>query len=119
MKTHRVMFAAIVAVSTSAFSAGPAQSPAPLRVADIVAHMESNFRGAEVTAIQLDASDNKPAHYHVQFRYPENRFVSFDGDQAVARSSVWSTGCSGFDWIRASPDESGLDFSQRVRIAFV
>ncbi len=80
MKTRLLMFAASAAVSTSIFAAGSTEPPPLPRLADIEAHLESY--GGQVTAIQLDESDNKPAHYHVQVRYPGNRLVSFDVDTA-------------------------------------
>ncbi|HSQ02432.1 MAG TPA: hypothetical protein VLN59_00270 [Burkholderiales bacterium] len=90
MKTNLLVFAAIAAISSSSFSVGAAENGRPLRLADIVAHMESTYRG-EVTAIQLDTSDNKPAHYHVDMRFPAGGVAKFDIDALTRAATVHDT----------------------------
>ncbi len=90
MKMNPLMFAAVAAISSSAFGAAAAETGRPLRLADIVAHMESTYR-AEVTAIQLDTSDNKPAHYHVDMRFPAGGIAKFDVDALTRAASIHDT----------------------------
>jgi uncharacterized membrane protein YkoI len=83
MKMHILMFTAIAAVSAAAVAAGPASSSRPLRLGEMVTHMESAYHG-EVTAIQFDASGDKRAHYHVDIRFPRSALARLDVD-AVTR----------------------------------
>lgn len=90
MKTNLLVFAAIAAISASSLSAGAAENSRPIRLADVVAHMESTYRG-EVTAIQLDTSDNKPAHYHVDMRFAAGGVAKFDVDALTRAATVHDT----------------------------
>ena len=57
----------------------PSPADRPLKLAEMVAQMESRFAG-EVVAIQFDGSGDKPAHYHVDMRFPESGLASLDVD---------------------------------------
>jgi hypothetical protein len=45
----------------------------------MVAHLETTYPG-EVIAIELDNSGDKPAHYHVDMRFPEAGIARVDVD---------------------------------------
>ncbi|HEX8013221.1 MAG TPA: hypothetical protein VF814_20225 [Casimicrobiaceae bacterium] len=91
MKMHTLLFTALAAFSATAAAAGPASDPRPLRLAEMVAHMESNY-GGEVTAIQFDASGDKRPHYHVDLWYPQFGLVRYDVDAVSRGISAHDTG---------------------------
>lgn len=52
------------------------------RLAEIVAHLESRYP-AEVIAIELDEGGDKPAHYHVDMKFPSSGLARLDIDAAT------------------------------------
>jgi uncharacterized membrane protein YkoI len=83
MKMHTLLFTALAAASASAAAASPAPEPRLVALGAMVAHLESTYKG-KVTAIQLDAAGDKPAHYHVDIRFPQSGLARIDVD-AVTR----------------------------------
>jgi len=70
----------VAAVSSNAVLAttGPEAAP-PLRLAAVVAAMESRY-GGEVVAIEYDNAGDKRAHYHVEMRFPDTTPARVDVD---------------------------------------
>lgn len=77
MKLSTLAMTLTVMGSAGAFAADalPAAQPLPLR--EMVSYMESHYRG-EVVAIEMDASGDKAAHYHVDMRYPDAGTAKID-----------------------------------------
>lgn len=90
MKLRTLAFAAIALSSATAFAANASSEARPLQLAEMVAHMESTFP-AEVTAIQLDASGDKPAHYHVDILFPEFGLMKWDVDARTLNIAMHDT----------------------------
>jgi uncharacterized membrane protein YkoI len=88
---HTLVFTALAAISATAATAESTPDPRPLRLAEMVAYMESNH-GGEVTAIQFDASGDKRPHYHVDLRYPELGLAKYDVDAVSRDISAHDTG---------------------------
>jgi uncharacterized membrane protein YkoI len=78
----RMLAVALLALSSSALAADPSLTGRPLELADVVATMESRYP-ARVVAIQLDASGDKPAHYHVDLRFAGDGVAKLDVDAAT------------------------------------
>lgn len=81
MMTRMFAFAAIV-LASAAVAAAPSPAGETRKLSDIVAHLESRYHG-EVTAIALDASGDKPAHYHVDMLFRDSGVAKFDLDAAT------------------------------------
>lgn len=79
MKARAVAFAAIALSAAAAFAMTSVSAERPLKLAEMVAHMESHYPG-EVVAIAFDASGDKRAHYHVDMRFPGSGLASVDVD---------------------------------------
>jgi len=79
MKIRTLALAMIAASSVAAFAAGPSPANRPLRLAEMVSHLESHYPG-EVTAIHYDTSGDKAAHYHVDMRFPASGLARVDVD---------------------------------------
>ena len=78
----KIRILALTAIALSAATTLAMASPSegqPLKLAEVVAHMESRYPG-EVVAIQFDGSGDKRAHYHVDMRFPESGLASLDID---------------------------------------
>ena len=91
MKIHTLVFTAVAAASAVAFAATPAPDLHPLRLGEMVAHMESTYHG-KVTAIQFDASGDKRPHYHVDIRFPQSGLARLDVDAASREISAHDVG---------------------------
>jgi uncharacterized membrane protein YkoI len=78
----RTLAIALLALSPSAFAADPSPADRALDLRDVVAAMESRYP-AKVVGIQLDASGDKPAHYHVDLRFPQSGIAKLDVDAAT------------------------------------
>ena len=78
----RTLVLALLALSSSAFAANSPPTGRPPELGDVVATMESRYP-ARVVAIQLDASGDKPAHYHVDLRFPGDGVAKLDVDAAT------------------------------------
>lgn len=79
MKLRTVALAAIALSSAAAIATTSANTERPLRLTEMVAHLESHYPG-EVIAIAFDASGDKRAHYHVDMRFPASGLASVDVD---------------------------------------
>jgi uncharacterized membrane protein YkoI len=88
---HTLVFTALAAISATAATAESTPDPRPLRLAEMVAYMESNY-GGEVTAIQFDASGDKRPHYHVDLWYPQLGVARLDVDAATRDLLAHDTG---------------------------
>jgi uncharacterized membrane protein YkoI len=84
MKIRTVALSAIALSAAAAFAMTSPSAERPLKLAEMVAHMESHYPG-EVVAIAFDASGDKRAHYHVDMRFPTSGLASVDVD-AVTRA---------------------------------
>lgn len=71
---------ALSSVSALAIAATPAVPP--LKLSEVVARMEARYPG-EVVAIALDAAGDKPAHYHVDMRFPDSGLARVEVDAAT------------------------------------
>lgn len=80
IRTLALTIIALSAATTFAMASPPPGQP--LKLAEVVAHMESRYPG-EVVAIQFDGSGDKDAHYHVSMRFLENHLAMFDVDAAT------------------------------------
>jgi uncharacterized membrane protein YkoI len=79
----RLLVSALAALSATVASAtSPATAGRPLNLALVVSHLESRYPG-EVVAIELDASGDKPAHYHVDMQFPDSGLARVDVDAAT------------------------------------
>lgn len=63
------------------FAAGAHAAPNPT-LADAVRTLEARYPG-EVTAIELDAAGDRPAHFHVDMRFPASGTARLDVDAAT------------------------------------
>ena len=79
MKIRTLALTAFALSSATTFAAAPSPTDQPLNLALVVAHMESRFPG-EVVGIELDASGDKRAHYHVDMRFPDSGLARVDVD---------------------------------------
>ena len=91
MKIQTLVLAAVATVAATAVAAEPGPNPRPFRMSEIVSYMESICHG-EVTAIQLDASGDKPPHYHVDIWYPDSGLARVDVDAASREMFAHDTG---------------------------
>lgn len=57
-----------------------------LSLREVVPYLEARY-GGEVVAVALDASGDKPAHYHVAIRYPDAGTAKLDVDAATLEIS--------------------------------
>jgi uncharacterized membrane protein YkoI len=78
----RMLTVALLALSSSAFAANSRPTGRPLELVDVVASTESRYP-AKVVAIQLDASGDKAAHYHVDLRFPGDGVAKLDVNAAT------------------------------------
>jgi uncharacterized membrane protein YkoI len=78
---------ALLGLSSTAFAANPPLTGPALELGDVVATMESRYP-AKVVAIQLDASGDKPTHYHVDLRFAEDAIAKLDVDAATLQVSA-------------------------------
>jgi uncharacterized membrane protein YkoI len=79
MKIRTLALTAIALSSATAFAMDPSPADRTLKLAEMVAQMESRYPG-EVVAIQFDGSGDKRAHYHVDMRFPESGRARLDVD---------------------------------------
>jgi uncharacterized membrane protein YkoI len=79
MKIRTLALTAIAFSSAAAFAMSPSSADPTIKLADVVEQLEALYPG-EVTAIQLDASGDKPAHYHVDMRFPASGLARVDVD---------------------------------------
>ena len=79
MKIRTLALTAIALSAATTFAMASPSEGQPLKLAEVVAHMESRYPG-EVVAIQFDGSGDKRAHYHVDMRFPESGLASLDID---------------------------------------
>ncbi len=77
IRTLALTAIALSAAATLALASSPTGSP--LKLAEVVAHMEAHYPG-EVAAIQFDESGDKRPHYHVDMRFPASGLVRVDID---------------------------------------
>ena len=79
----RTILLGFVAISSAtAMATETTRDSRPRRLADVVAYIESTYP-AEVVAVELDPAGDKPAHYHVEMRFPRNIPVALDVDAAT------------------------------------
>lgn len=79
MKIRALALTAAVLSSATAFAVTQSPADRPLTRAEVVTQLESRYPG-EVIAIQFDASGDKPAHYHVDMRFPRSGLATLDVD---------------------------------------
>jgi uncharacterized membrane protein YkoI len=79
MMIRTLAFALLAGAPVAALATDAPGTGRPLRLADVVSHLESNYPG-EVVAIQYDASGDRSAHYHVDMRFPSSGFARIDVD---------------------------------------
>ena len=79
MKIRTLALTAIAVFSASPFAMASSPAGDPVKLAQVVTHMESRYPG-EVVAIQFDGSGDKRAHYHVDMRFPEGGLAILDVD---------------------------------------
>lgn len=79
MKFRTLAFALLAAAPVAALAIDAPSARRPLRLADMVAHLESRYPG-EVIAIQYDTAGDKTAHYHVDMRFPTSGLARIDVD---------------------------------------
>ncbi len=82
MHTRRLIAALLALASTAAIAAGSLATSPGSGLADVVSRLEAAY-GGEVVAAQLDADGDKPAHYHVDMRYPASGTARLDVDAAT------------------------------------
>lgn len=82
MKIRALALSAVALSSAAALAMTQTPADRPLKLAEVVAQMESRYPG-EVVAIQLDTSGDKRAHYHVDMRFPESGLAVVDVDAAT------------------------------------
>jgi uncharacterized membrane protein YkoI len=82
MKIRTLVLALAALSATAALATSPPTADRPLNLALVVAHMESRYPG-EVVAIELDASGDKAAHYHVDMRFADSGLARVDVDAAT------------------------------------
>jgi len=76
----RTLASAVVALASApAFALTPSQESRTLRASEVIAHMESRYPG-EVVAIELDASGDKRAHFHVDMKFSGAGLARVDVD---------------------------------------
>ena len=81
MKTATLASLLLLA-STSALAAASPAGSRPLALDEAVATLEAHYQG-KVVAIALDDAGDKPAHYHVDMRFPESGLARVDVDAAT------------------------------------
>ena len=79
MKLRHIALTAVALSSAVAFATAPSTVVRPLPLAEMVAHLESQYPG-KVVAIQFDASGDKRPHYHVDMRFPASGLATVDVD---------------------------------------
>jgi uncharacterized membrane protein YkoI len=88
MKIRTLALAIVGLSSASAFAVAMPAAEHPLKLADVVTQLESRYPG-NVVAIELDASGDKRAHYHVDMQFPHHGLARVDVDaktlEVVAR----------------------------------
>lgn len=72
MKTRLAIPALLLAVAFPSLAAAFSDPSQPMTLAQAVAYMQSLYPG-EVVAAGLDTTGDKPAHYHVDIRFPHGR----------------------------------------------
>jgi uncharacterized membrane protein YkoI len=72
----------LVLSSAGVLAAAAAASSPPYGLSETVQAMESRYPG-KVVAIELDAADDKAAHYHVDMRFPGSGLARLDVDAAT------------------------------------
>ncbi|MFO1413654.1 MAG: hypothetical protein U1F10_07030 [Burkholderiales bacterium] len=68
-----------VALLATLAAGASAASPAPNTLSGVVQALEARYPG-QVTAIELDAAGDRPAHFHVDMRFPESGVARLDVD---------------------------------------
>ena len=91
MKTHTLVFTALAAASAIAVAASPAPNVHPVRLGQVVAHMESTYQ-AKVIAIEFDDSGDKAPHYHVDMRFPQSGLARLDVEASTREISAHEAG---------------------------
>jgi uncharacterized membrane protein YkoI len=79
MKIRTVALTAIALSAATTFAMASPPEGQPLKLAEVVANMESHYL-AEVVAIQFDGSGDKRPHYNVDMRFPEGTLARLDID---------------------------------------
>ena len=79
MDIRTLLFTAVAAAPAAALAAAPASTTS---LGDAVAQLESRYPG-KVVAIALDDSGDRPAHYHVDMRFPRSGVARLDVDAAT------------------------------------
>jgi uncharacterized membrane protein YkoI len=80
IRTFALTAIALSAAATIAVASAPPGSP--LKLAQVVAHMESLLPG-EVAAIHFDGSGDKRPHYDVDVRLPQGAIARLEVDPAT------------------------------------
>jgi hypothetical protein len=91
MKRNLLLVAAIAAGLGVVIAAGAAQRVRDLTQDEMVAHIESTYRG-KVTAIQRDTSGDQRVHYHVLLQIPRGALARFDVDAATRKVMTHQSG---------------------------
>jgi uncharacterized membrane protein YkoI len=78
MNLRPTLLSAAMLLSVGAGGAHAADA-APIPLRQIVPYLEARYEG-EVVAIALDDAGDKPAHYHVDLRYPASGIARLDVD---------------------------------------
>jgi len=92
MNIHTLAFAmiALSAPLVSAATAAPTSRTAEL--GEAIVRLETRYHPGKIVAIELDASGDKAAHYHVDMSFPESGLALLDVDavklEAVSRESA-------------------------------
>jgi uncharacterized membrane protein YkoI len=79
MKIRTFALTALALSAVAGFALASSTTGRPLKLAEVVAQLESRYPG-EVVAIEYDGSGDKRAHYHVDMSFPADGVVSVDVD---------------------------------------
>lgn len=72
----------VALLATLATGAHAATTPPAGTLAGVVQALEARYAG-QVTAIELDAAGDRPAHFHVDMRFPQSGIARLDVDAAT------------------------------------
>jgi uncharacterized membrane protein YkoI len=79
MKIRTLALAAVAIAVAPAFAVASTAANRPQKLGDVVEKLESRYPGT-VVAIELDASGDKRAHYHVDMAFPDHGLARVDVD---------------------------------------
>lgn len=79
MKTRLAIPALLLAVAFPSLASALSDPSQPMTLVQAVDYMQSLYPG-EVVAAELDTSGDKPAHYHVDIRFPHGRTAYLEVD---------------------------------------